>query len=158
MLANAQAPALRFNLSHSNNLALFGFTRLGEIGVDIEYIRPDFNGDDVARRFFSPAEVACLSELPPVERYKAFFSCWTRKEAFVKARKLGLSLALDQFDVTLSPKVPAALLRTRWDEDEASRWSLKAIEVEPAECSSRRGRGSRLATDSRQSSEKQFSC
>jgi 4'-phosphopantetheinyl transferase len=133
MLANSieQVPTLRFNLSHSHNLALFGFTRVGEIGVDIEYIRPDFNGDDVARRFFSPAEVACLNEIPPVDRYKAFFSCWTRKEAFVKARKLGLSLALDQFDVSLSPQVPAALLRTRWNEDEASRWSLNAIEVEP---------------------------
>jgi 4'-phosphopantetheinyl transferase len=122
---------LKFNLAHSADVAFFGFTRIGEIGVDIEYLRPDFAGDDIASRFFSRAEATCLRELPLPERPKAFFDCWTRKEAFVKAKELGLSLALDQFEVTLSPEVPAALLRTRWDEDEASRWSLKAVDVEP---------------------------
>jgi 4'-phosphopantetheinyl transferase len=118
---------LRFNLAHSHGLALFSFTRMGEIGVDLERIRHDFSGDDIARRYFSPAEVANLNSLSPALRRDAFFSCWTRKEAFVKAKGAGLSLSLDQFDVTLSPEAPAALVRTRWDEAEVSRWSLNSI-------------------------------
>ncbi len=97
----------------------------------MEHIRPELTGDDIARRFFSTNEVACLAKLPADLRHEAFFNCWTRKEAFIKAKGIGLSLALDQFDVTLAPTEPTALLRTRWDENEASRWSLKSIDVSP---------------------------
>ena len=133
MLANGNKSrgTIKFNLAHSAGMALFAFTRAGEIGVDLELIRPEITGDDIARRFFSAAEVACLERVPAPARQEAFFDCWTRKEAFVKAKEIGLSLALDQFDVTLAPKEPAALLRTGWDADEASRWSLKAINVGP---------------------------
>ena len=129
--ATSQDPQLKFNLSHSGGLALYAFTSVGDVGVDLEHIRPEFTGDDIARRFFSATEVECLDQLPPHARHEAFFSCWTRKEAFIKAKGVGLSLALDQFDVTLAPAEPAALLRTRWDEDEAARWSLQTIEVGP---------------------------
>jgi 4'-phosphopantetheinyl transferase len=120
---------LRFNLAHSGGLALYAFTLVGEIGIDLEHIRPEFTGDDIARRFFSASEVARLDKLPAQARHEAFFNCWTRKEAFIKAKGVGLSLALDQFDVTLAPAEPAALLRTCWDENEAARWSLQTIEV-----------------------------
>ena len=129
MLANGQDRKIKFTLAHSAGIALFAFTRAGEIGVDLELIRPEIAGDDVARRFFSAAEVACLERVPAPARQEAFFDCWTRKEAFVKAKEIGLSLGLDQFDVTLDPTEPAALLRTGWDPDEASRWSLKSIGV-----------------------------
>jgi 4'-phosphopantetheinyl transferase len=133
MLANEneQSGKIKFNLTHSAGVALFAFTRAGEIGIDIERVRPEITGDDIARRFFSAAELACLEGIPAPARQEAFFDCWTRKEAFVKAKEIGLSLSLDQFDVTLAPKEPAAVLRTRWDEDEASRWSLHAIDVGP---------------------------
>jgi 4'-phosphopantetheinyl transferase len=127
--AISQGQQLKFNLAHSGGLALYAFTSVGEIGVDLEHIRPEFTGDDIARRFFSATEVECLDQLPPHARHEAFFNCWTRKEAFIKAKGVGLSLALDQFDVTLAPAGPAALLRTRWDEDEAARWSLQSIDV-----------------------------
>ena len=127
----AQARRLNFNLAHSGEFALYAFTLMGEVGVDIETIRPDFTGDDIARRFFSATEVGCLDQLEPQLRHEAFFNCWTRKEAFIKAKGIGLSLALDQFDVTLAPSEPAELLRTRWDESEAGRWSLQAIDVGP---------------------------
>ena len=122
---------LKFNLAHSGGLALYAITRIGEIGVDLEHIRPEFTGDEIARRFFSATEVACLGQLPAPSRHRAFFDCWTRKEAFIKAKGIGLSLALDQFDVTLRPDEPAALISTRWDRDEAARWSLRAIDVGP---------------------------
>ncbi len=130
-ISNAQTQPLNFNLSHSGGFALYAFTRVGEIGVDLEHVRPELAGADIARRFFSSSEVARLTRLPANVRHEAFFNCWTRKEAFIKAKGKGLSLPLDQFDVTLAPSEPAALLRTRWDEHEASRWSLKAIDVGP---------------------------
>lgn len=130
-LVTSTAPVgpFNFNLAHSGGLALYAFTRVGEVGVDVELIRPEFTGDDIAQRFFSSAECACLNELSAELRPKAFFNCWTRKEAFIKAIGIGLSLPLNEFDVTLSPAGPAQLLRTRWDETEAARWSLKAIDV-----------------------------
>jgi 4'-phosphopantetheinyl transferase len=122
---------LNFNLAHSRGVALYAFTRLGQIGVDIEYIRPEFPDREIARRFFSASEVARLENLPVETRPQAFFNCWTRKEAFIKAKGVGLSMPLDQFDVNLDPAEPAALLRTTWDENEAAQWSLRAIETAP---------------------------
>jgi 4'-phosphopantetheinyl transferase len=129
--STSQAQPLNFNLAHSGGFALYALTEVGEIGVDLEHVRPEFAGDEIARRFFSSDEVARLTKLPASVRHEAFFNCWTRKEAFIKAKGIGLSLPLDQFDVTMTPSEPVALLRTRWDENEAARWSLKAIDVGP---------------------------
>jgi 4'-phosphopantetheinyl transferase len=129
--SKGEVPSFHFNVAHSGNLALYAFTRVGDIGIDLERIRPEFTGDDVAQRFFSSTEVARLRELSEELRHVAFFNCWTRKEAFIKAKGLGLSLPLNQFDVTLCPFEAAKLLRTRWDENEAAKWSIKAIEVGP---------------------------
>jgi 4'-phosphopantetheinyl transferase len=118
---------LRFNMSHSRSLALVAVTETRELGVDIEYIRADFASEDIARRFFSPREVAAFNALPVEQRVAAFFRCWTRKEAYIKAIGRGLSQPLDGFDVTLGPAEPAALLRA--DDDDASRWSLTDIKA-----------------------------
>jgi len=118
---------LRFNMSHSHNLALIALTEDRELGVDVEYIRADFATGDIARRFFSPVEVEVFNSLAAEHQVAAFFRCWTRKEAFIKATGKGLSQALDGFDVTLGPGEPAALLRV--DEDDASRWSLSDLDV-----------------------------
>jgi hypothetical protein len=82
-------------------------------------------------QWHSAGEIAALRALPSSLQREAFFTCWTRKEAYIKARGLGLSLPLDQFDVSLAPGEPPALLNTRWDPAEASRWSLCAIAVAP---------------------------
>jgi len=126
-----QTRALKFNLAHAGDLAVYAITTIGDIGVDLERLNPDFAGAEIAQRFFSPTEIASLEQLPAPVRRLAFFNCWTRKEAFIKAKGLGLSLALDQFDVTLAPAEKAMLLRTRWDQDEAERWSLRALELGP---------------------------
>jgi 4'-phosphopantetheinyl transferase len=125
----ARIQPFHFNLAHSGSVAVYAFTQVGQVGVDVELIRPDFTGDEIAERFFSAAECAGLKRLPEEIRHQAFFNCWTRKEALIKAIGSGLSLPLHEFDVTLSPGEPAELLQTRWDESEAARWSLKAIEV-----------------------------
>ena len=118
---------LRFNVSHSQGLALFAVTLNREVGVDIEAIRPGIAGEKIAERFFSPHEVCVLRALPKDLQDEAFFNCWTRKEAYIKAKGEGLSMPLDCFDVSLVPGEPAALLSTRADPEEASRWSLREL-------------------------------
>jgi 4'-phosphopantetheinyl transferase len=113
-----------FNLSHSGAVALYAFAREGDIGVDVELEDERFGRDRIAERFFSPGEVRTLRGLPPEQQPLAFLSCWTRKEAFIKARGDGLSLALDSFDVTLAPGAPARLLRTSWCKSEPARWVM----------------------------------
>ncbi len=119
---------LRFNLSHSRGLALHAFAVGREIGVDVERIRPDTDVMGVARRSFSPAEMEVLTNLPAGQRHEAFFDCWTRKEAFIKARGEGIALGLSRFDVTLRPGEPAALLRFDGDPAEVARWSMRALD------------------------------
>ncbi|MEK7327027.1 MAG: 4'-phosphopantetheinyl transferase superfamily protein [Chloroflexota bacterium] len=122
-------PGLRFNLAHSGQLALCAVTRNREIGVDLEYVRPVLDMDLVAERNFSPRENAVLQALPPGERPLAFFNCWTRKEAYIKAIGEGLSRPLDQFDVSLAPGEPARLLWVAGNPQEASCWSLRELAV-----------------------------
>ena len=120
---------LRFNLSHSHGWALHAFAIGREVGVDVERVRPDTDIMGVARHSFSPAEAEALSSLPPGQRREAFFDCWTRKEAFIKAHGEGIALGLSRFDVTLRPGEPAALLRFEGDPAEVSRWSMCALDA-----------------------------
>lgn len=116
-------PGPEFNLSHSGSVALFAFSRALELGIDVELEADDFDRLAIADRFFSPSEVAVLRALPEAAQPRAFLRCWTRKEAFIKARGDGLQLPLDSFDVTLDDASPA-LVRTAWSPTEAGHWSL----------------------------------
>jgi 4'-phosphopantetheinyl transferase len=118
---------VRFNLSHSDGLALYAFTRSRRIGVDLELISRHHGDERIPERFFSPREVGALRRLSADVQLEAFFNCWTRKEAYIKAIGDGLSMPLDQFDVSLAPGEPAALLSTKGDPREASRWSLRSL-------------------------------
>lgn len=115
---------LRFNLSHSGGIALLALATRRDVGVDVEFMRDQISTDDLANRFFSHRESATLRALAPELRRTAFFKCWTRKEAFIKAKGGGLSIPLDQFDVAFAPTEQPALLRTAWDTNEASLWSM----------------------------------
>jgi 4'-phosphopantetheinyl transferase len=117
-------PGPRFNVSHSGPVALYAFSWSGEVGVDVELDRPEFARERIAERFFSPAEVTALRSLPEELQPHAFLTCWTRKEAYIKARGEGLSLPLDRFDVSLHPDEPPALLRTAWSAQEPTEWRL----------------------------------
>lgn len=118
---------LHFNMSHSHGVALIAVALDRELGVDVEHVRTDFANEDVARRFFSPVEVASFNALGKEEQVAGFFRCWTRKEAYIKAIGRGLSEPLHAFDVTLAPGEPAALLRA--ERGDVSRWAMFNIDV-----------------------------
>lgn len=122
---------LQFNVSHSGGLAMMAFCLDAEVGIDVEKKRPLTDGEQIAERFFSASEVAVFKSLSDAQRNEAFFNCWTRKEAYIKAIGEGLSCPLDVFDVTLAPGEPARLLRIRGSAAAAAAWSL--FSLEPAE-------------------------
>lgn len=124
-------PRLRFNLSHAGDRAVYAVALDREVGVDIEELRPELAGRAIAAQFFSAHELRELDRLPSAAWAEGFFTCWTRKEAYIKARGLGLSLDLAQFDVSLAPGEAAALLATRDNPAEAGRWSLHALDAGP---------------------------
>jgi 4'-phosphopantetheinyl transferase len=117
---------LRFNLSHSHGLALYGFCMGREIGIDTEKIRPEFAGEEIAARYFSATEQRELAELPKELRDTAFFLCWTRKEAYIKAHGDGLQIPLDSFDVSLKPGEPETLRSM-----DSGRWSMRSFVPAP---------------------------
>ena len=122
-ISHPQAPyPLSFNLSHSHGLAAVAVVRNREIGVDVEKIRPEFAGEDIAKRYFSPTEVAELRRLPEERRAEGFFLCWTRKEAYVKALGEGLHFPLDGFSVSLTPGEPVRLRA-----EDSIRWSIQSF-------------------------------
>ena len=120
-----------FNISHSHNLALAGFSIGLDIGVDIEYRRPDWSGLHIARRFFAEQEVRDLLNLEDSKQHQAFFDCWSRKEAYIKARGTGLATPLRMFTVSLDPDKPAELCTTNHEPQAVNQWSLKNINVHP---------------------------
>src|SRR5262245_12535810 len=116
---------LTFNLSHSQEKALIGIARGRQIGVDIEYVKKDFEWQEIVERFFSSREVQMINALPKDIQRRAFFTCWTRKEAYVKATGRGLSLPLKEFDVSPVPGATMLLLSS----PEKMRWSMKEVDV-----------------------------
>jgi 4'-phosphopantetheinyl transferase len=123
-----EASGLQFDVSHSHELAVYAFVQEREIGVDVEYVKDDFQSEEIAGHFFSAREVQTLMALSKDERTAAFFRCWTRKEAYIKAFGSGLSHPLDQFDVTLAAHEPAALLRDAQDAEAVARWEMFNLE------------------------------
>jgi 4'-phosphopantetheinyl transferase len=123
-LPTVEISQLSFNLSCSNEIALYAFMNAGQIGIDVEYMRSDIEYEQLARYSFSPTEQVNLQALAGARTQTAFFNCWTRKEAYIKARGVGFSLPLDLFDVSLWPGEPPALLSSREDPQETARWSL----------------------------------
>jgi 4'-phosphopantetheinyl transferase len=122
---------LCFNVSHTDGLALMGFVKQRAIGIDVENIRRAVDAERLAERFFSEREVKALRSLQRDELQTAFFRCWTRKEAYIKARGDGLSLPLDHFDVSIIRNEQDALLATRPDPAEAHRWMLCEVPIGP---------------------------
>lgn len=119
---------LAFNLSHSGSIGLIGLSPSARIGVDVELMRSMPDCLSLARSHFAQPETAALEALPATERLAAFYSCWTRKEAFIKALGSGLSFALDRFVVTVPPE-PPALVSIDGSPGAASAWSLQHLDL-----------------------------
>ena len=119
-----------FNLAHSDGTLLFAISTAGEVGVDLEHIRTiDYRS--LSQRYFSGNESTRLMALPEDQRARGFFSCWTRKEAYLKAIGVGIGYGLDTFDVSLGPDDPPALLANRKNPAETGRWNLATVNVSP---------------------------
>jgi 4'-phosphopantetheinyl transferase len=115
---------LCFNVSHTDGLALMAFVMRRTIGIDVENLVRGVDAQRLAERFFSERERQALRSLRGDELQAAFFRCWTRKEAYIKAKGDGLSLALHEFDVSIAEQDRDALLATRPDPTEAARWTV----------------------------------
>lgn len=117
-------PPLAFNLAHSGDIVLFAVAGAGRVGIDVEYRRPDIEVMEIAHSHFSAREIEVLGSLPEGERHAAFFRCWTRKEAYLKARGEGLGFPLADFTVSFrSDERP----QVEWSADDAAvrdRWSM----------------------------------
>ena len=123
--------SLFFNVSHTSCLALMAFVKQRAIGVDVENVGREVEAERLTERFFSEHERQALSRLEGDELQAAFFRCWTRKEAYIKAKGDGLSLPLHQFDVSIVEGDRDALLATRPDAAEAERWTICDIPIGP---------------------------
>jgi 4'-phosphopantetheinyl transferase len=119
----AGTPWLSFNVSHTDGLVALAVTRGHRVGVDVESVaRPVL--EDVPERHFAPDEVRDLRALPAAEQPHAFFDYWTLKEAYIKARGLGLALPLDQFAFTLRGAAPPSIRFAPGFEDDPARWQF----------------------------------
>jgi 4'-phosphopantetheinyl transferase len=125
------ATGLHFNISHTPGLALFAFTTVGEVGVDVEQLRQRLNHLDLAARFYAPEETNALRALPAETSMQGFLNAWTRKEALLKAMGVGLSFGSERVEVTLLPGAPVRVVGIDGDEAAAARWSLTALEPAP---------------------------
>lgn len=117
---------IQFNLSHSHGLAVFAFAHGRKVGIDVELIQPSLAAEKTARRFFSRLEIEELHSLPGAMRPEGFFLCWTRKEAYVKARGKGLYIPLDSFSVSLTPGQ-----QERLQSVDSDRWRLRSFQPAP---------------------------
>ena len=121
---------IQFNLAHSEAYALYAFCLTADIGIDLEKIRILKDADNIAARFFAPTEYARFRTVPQEDKYEAFFRCWTRKEAFIKAVGEGLSYPLADFDVAFEPE-KAQINSIRGSKAAAQRWSLFPLSALP---------------------------
>lgn len=124
-----EVESLSFNVSHAGGIALYAVSRSRRVGVDVERLRDVSYADEVVERFFSACEAAAYRTLAREARAEAFATCWTRKEAFIKAVGTGLSYPLSAFDVTVRPDEPARLLAVRGREGPARRWQMEILPV-----------------------------
>jgi 4'-phosphopantetheinyl transferase len=122
---------LRFNLSHTQGATVFAITRKLRVGVDLERMRKDTNAMELAERFFSPPEVQWLRSQPASEVIASFFSCWTAKEAYIKAQGEGLSMPLNNFGVLPGRAGASSKLQLEVydDPEESKRWSMWRLDI-----------------------------
>jgi 4'-phosphopantetheinyl transferase len=125
------ASDLHFNVSHSDDIAVYAFSSGREIGIDVEAVRTIPDADEIAKRFFSRRENEAYLALDSLEKPLGFFNCWTRKEAFIKALGDGLCYPLDRIQVSLVPGEPARILRVGSTAGNKCGWTLHSFLAGP---------------------------
>lgn len=125
--ADNNSISLEFNLSHSSDVCLYAITSSRRVGIDIERVRPIDEFEQISRKFFTKGESSTLTSVADDHRLAAFFECWTRKEAYVKAIGDGLMIPLNGFEVSVAPGEPARLMSVNESPTEVSQWSMKSI-------------------------------
>jgi 4'-phosphopantetheinyl transferase len=123
---NSFEPPLQFNVSHSHDLALLAFAVGRRLGIDVEFIRPMAAAVEIAERYFAGEEAAELRTMSPSLQTEGFFLCWTRKEAYIKAKGDGLHTPLESFRVSLTPGEPERL-----ESEDSCRWSIRSLDPAP---------------------------
>jgi 4'-phosphopantetheinyl transferase len=130
-LANhPEETALQFNLAHSDDLALIALTRIGQVGIDVERIRPLQDAEELVARFFSTREHQAFKRLDERKKPAAFFNLWTRKEAWLKATGEGIASSLHLVEVSFLEDEPARLVSVPAPLDQGLSWSL--LDLRPA--------------------------
>ena len=127
-LSESIATGLKFNIAHSEGIALFAFSAGRELGVDVEFHRDNIDFDELANSVFSERERSAFLALPQNQKKTAFFAIWTRKEAYIKARGKGLAIPLESFDVSQDLE-NAEIFEVRDLEGDKDRWALQNLEV-----------------------------
>jgi 4'-phosphopantetheinyl transferase len=116
--------SLQFNVSHSNGFAVFAFAAGARVGIDVEQVRADFPGEQIAELYFAEEESAEIRTLPEERRAAGFFTIWTGKEAYLKARGEGLQTPLRNFQISISKNGPQELL-----DERGSLWTVYRLDA-----------------------------
>lgn len=122
---------IRFNISHSRDRVLVAVTLNTDIGVDIEYMRDIDEMAHIVERFCAGHEKTELWTVPDDMKKRAFYLCWTRKEAFIKATGEGMARPLDSFAVSLTPGKSAELIELDGSPGETTGWAIADIPCHP---------------------------
>lgn len=121
---------LTFNLSHSGEMSVYAFSLDRNVGIDIEKPDKKVDFESLAKKYFSRGEIDTIMDLPDAEKLKAFYRCWTRKEAYIKGKGTGIAQLLDKVSVSCGPGEPARLLLNRQEPDDTHKWSIEDLKEE----------------------------
>jgi 4'-phosphopantetheinyl transferase len=123
--------SIEFNMSHSGGIVLIAIAQHISIGVDVEAVRPMPERAAIVQRYFHPGEAADFARVSPADAEAAFFRCWSRKEAVVKALGLGMSLDLHRYRVACLPGAKPEVLALEGDDAPQKTWSLIDLHLGP---------------------------
>lgn len=144
--AEGREAGLSFNISHTHSLIVLGVTKSRELGIDVENVRAREGSIAIAKHYFAPQEVAALGTAPEHEQQDRFFEYWTFKEAYIKARGMGLSLPLDKFGFHYPGEGAVEIAIDPELKDDPARWQFWQYRPTPeylvAICAERVGAGS----------------
>jgi 4'-phosphopantetheinyl transferase len=122
---------LKFNVSHSKDFIVIGFVKNYDIGIDVEFIKKDFDVMEIVDNYFSKHEIKFINNIHTALQTEVFFRGWTRKEAFIKAKAKGLAFALDSFSISIDSDASAVMEETLWNSSEKYTWNIVPFETSP---------------------------